>query len=134
MISIPDSHHDLLKSDIAILATTGRDGFPQVTAVWFLWDDDGFVRLSLNTVRQKVKNLLAHNECTLFLIDRANPTRTLEIRARAELAPDPNYSFADKLGKKYGADLRNMDQPGQSRVVVTLLPVKVNTLDLGKGS
>lgn len=132
MITIPETHHDLLRSDVAILATVGRDGYPQVTALWFLFDDDGLIRLSLNTARQKVKNLQAHPECTFFILDRTNPGRTVEVRARAELSPDPDYTFADKLGRKYGADVRKMDRPGEHRVVVTLHPIKVNTLDLSR--
>ena len=128
MKTVPASHQDLLTAPVAALATVGADGYPQVTGLWFLLDDDGLVRLSLNTTRQKVKNLRAHPECTLFILDPANPYRTVEIRARAELAPDPDYAFAEKLGRKYGgADLRSRDQAGESRVVVTLHPVKVNT-------
>jgi PPOX class probable F420-dependent enzyme len=123
----PESHQDLLKADVAMLATLGRDGYPQVTAIWFLFDDDGVLRLSLNTSRQKVKNLQAHPECALFILDPANPYRTMEIRARAEIAPDPDYVFAKKLGAKYGGvDLKGNDRPGETRVVVTLQPVKVN--------
>jgi PPOX class probable F420-dependent enzyme len=127
MTTFPESHRDLLTSDVAMLATIGQDGYPQVTALWFLLDDDGEVKLSLNTSRKKVNNLRAHPECTLFILDRANPYRTIEIRARAELSPDEEYAFANKLGRKYSADLRAMDRPGQSRVVLTLRPVKVNT-------
>ena len=132
MTSFPETHRDLLKSDVAILTTKGQDGYPQVTALWFLFDEDGMVRLSLNTTRQKVKNLRAHPECTLFILDRANPLRTLEIRARAEMKSDADYTFADKLGHKYGADIRKMDPPGEQRVVVTLRPTKVNATDLSK--
>jgi PPOX class probable F420-dependent enzyme len=128
MIPFPQSHQDLLKADVAILATIGHDGYPQVTALWFLFDDDGLIKLSLNTTRQKVKNLQAHPECTLFLLDRANPYRTLEVRARAEMRPDVDYAFAKKLGAKYGgADLKSNDGPGERRVVVSLQPIKVNT-------
>jgi PPOX class probable F420-dependent enzyme len=132
VITIPETHHDLLRSDVAILATIGRGGIPQVTALWFLFDDDGMIRLSLNTTRQKVKNLQVHPECTFFILDRANPARTLEVRARAELSSDPDYTFADKLGRKYGANVRMMDRPGESRVVVTLHPIKVNAIDLSR--
>ena len=128
MATFPESHQDLLKADVAMLATVGQDGYPQVTALWFLYDDDGVLKLSLNTTRQKVKNLQAHPECTLFILDTANPYRTLEVRARAELTPDPDYVFAKKLGAKYGgADLRTNDRPGETRVVVSLRPIKVNT-------
>jgi PPOX class probable F420-dependent enzyme len=128
MTTFPESHQDLLKADVAMLATIGHDSYPQVSALWFLFDDDGTLKLSLNTTRQKVKNLQAHPECTLFILDTANPYRTLEIRARAVITPDPDYTFAKKLGAKYGgADFRANDRPGETRVVVALQPIKVNT-------
>jgi len=109
-----------------MLATIGPSGYPQVTAVWFLLDDDGFVDISMKTTRQKVKNLYQHRECTLFILDRTNPGRTLEIRANAEVVPDAEYKYADKISKKYGVDIRTMDAEGESRVAVILHPVKVN--------
>ena len=128
MTTFPESHQDLLKADVAILATKGHDGYPQVTALWFLFDDDATIKLSLNTTRQKVKNLQAHPECTFFILDTANPYRTLEVRARAQIAPDLDYAFARKLGAKYvGVDLSTNDRPGETRVVVSLQPVKMNT-------
>lgn len=133
MTAFPETHRDLLASDVAILATIGRDGYPQVTALWFLFDEDGTLKLSLNTARQKVKNLRRHSECTLFILDRANPLRTLEVRARADISPDQDYAFADKLGRKYGVDLRMMDRPGEQRILVTLTPVKVNAIDMSQG-
>jgi PPOX class probable F420-dependent enzyme len=121
---IPDSHRDLLDAQVATLATIGRDGRPQLSEVWFLAEDDT-VRLSLNTSRQKTKNLQANNACTLLILDLANPYRYLEIRGDAEIEPDPDYAFADKAGAKYSADLRDRDQPGDSRVIVTLRPARV---------
>jgi PPOX class probable F420-dependent enzyme len=131
MATFPESHRDLLSTDVAMLATLGSDGFPQVTALWFLYDE-GTLRISLNTARQKTKNLRQRPECTLLILDRANPMRYLEVRARAELSPDADYAFADKVGQKYGADLRRMDRAGESRVMVTLHPVKVNAVDMGR--
>ena len=128
MATIPESHRDLLQAPVGILTTHGADGYPQVTATWFRYDDDGIIRLSLNTTRQKVKNLRMRPECTFFIIDPASPYRTIEIRARAELIDDPDYVFADRVGQKYGgADMRANDRPGEHRVVVQLTPVKVNT-------
>ena len=88
--------------------------------------EDGEIKLSLNTGRQKVKNLRQHQECTLFILDRAKPQRYLEVRANAEIAPDDDYRFANTLAAKYGGtDLRTRDKPGETRVVVTLRPVKI---------
>ena len=129
MPEIPASHRDLVESGrFAALATLGPDGFPQVTAVGFLLED-GAIKLSLNTTRQKTRNLRRHPEATLFFADPANPYRTLEVRARAVVEPDPDYAFADRLKDKYGpgGDLRGADRPGESRGAVRFVPVKVNT-------
>jgi PPOX class probable F420-dependent enzyme len=130
MATIPDSHRDLLDAPVATLATVGADGRPQLSAVWFLADSDQ-VRVSLNDSRQKTKNLAKNPAVTLFILDAANPMRYLEVRGDATLAPDDDYAFADQVGAKYGGvDLRNMDQPGESRVVVTIEPTRINAVDL----
>ena len=130
MTSIPDSHRDLLDASTAILATNGPDGRPQLSAVWFLTKADT-VHVSLNTTRQKVKNLRANPAVTLFILDPANSQRYLEIRGDAELTDDADYAFADEVGAKYGgANLRNFDGPGASRVAVTIHPARVNTIDM----
>jgi PPOX class probable F420-dependent enzyme len=125
MTSTPDSHRDLLDAQVATLATIGSDGRPQLSAVWFLADGDA-VQVSLNTTRQKVRNLRRNPACSLLILDMANPYRYLEIRGDAELADDDDYSFADRVGSKYGADLRDNDNPGESRVVVTVRPTRIH--------
>ena len=126
MTAFPESHRDLLQAPVAVLATQGADGYPHVSALWFVLDGDS-VKLSLNTTRQKTKNLQQHPECTLFILDPANPYRTMEIRARAEVVPDTNASAIALVEEKYGVDVRQNDRPGEGRVVVTLHPVKINT-------
>ena len=129
--AIPATHRDLHQTDVATLTTIGADGYPQVTELWFLRDDDGPIRLSLNSSRQKTRNLRADPRATFLIPDRANPLRTPEIRARAAIAPAPDYAFAARLGAQYGgADLRRMDRPGQERLVVTPRPVRVNAPNL----
>jgi PPOX class probable F420-dependent enzyme len=126
-MAIPASHRPLLDAPVGVLATIGPDGLPQLTALWFLFDEsDGAVRFSLNTARQKVKNLSARPEAAFLVVDPANPYRTMELRGRTEIQPDDDYAFADRVGAKYGTDLRGMDRPGERRVAVTLRPQKVN--------
>jgi PPOX class probable F420-dependent enzyme len=126
MTALPDSHQDLLDArGAAALATIGADGQPQVTAVWFIVDD-GAIKVSLNETRQKLKNLRLNPQVTLFFLDPANPFRTLEVRAVAECSPDDGHVLAGKVGSKYGADLRRMDRAGESRLAVTLHPIRVN--------
>ena len=130
MTEIPASHRDLLDAQFATLATIGPDGRPQVSEIWFLAEGDT-VRLSLNSSRQKTKNLTARPQVTLFILDLESPFRYLELRADAEVARDDDYAFADKIGAKYGgADLRTHDRPGEHRVIVTLRPVGVNAVNM----
>jgi PPOX class probable F420-dependent enzyme len=129
MPAIPASHRDLLDGQFATLGTVGPDGRPQLSEVWFLADGDR-VSISLNDSRQKTKNLQANPAASVFLLDLAVPYRYLEIRGDAEITPDDDYAFADRVGAKYDSDLRAHDQPGQSRVIVTINPTRVNAVDM----
>lgn len=125
----PDSHRDLLDARFATLATLGKDGGPQLTEVWFLFED-GEVKVSLNDSRLKTKNLVARPRCSLFILDLANPFRYLDVRGTARIEPDEDYAFADRVGAKYGADLRDHDGPGHKRVVATIEPTNVFAVDM----
>ena len=50
--TIPDSHRDLLEGDVLTLATAGEDGYPQLSEVWFVVEDDQ-IAMSLNTRRRR---------------------------------------------------------------------------------
>jgi PPOX class probable F420-dependent enzyme len=130
MTTFPESHRDLLDSQVASLATIDREGFPQVSEVWFLLADDE-LKLSLNSSRYKTANLTARPQCSLLLLDLTNPYRYLEVRGRARIDPDDDYAFAREVGAKYGADLSEHDKPGDHRVVVTIEPVRIHPVDMG---
>jgi PPOX class probable F420-dependent enzyme len=126
-MELPASHRDLLEAPgVGVLATVGPDGRPQVTAVWYLLDDDGLLKVSVKTHRQKVRNLSERPVATFLIVDPSNPVRTLEIRATTQVLPDDDYSFAERVGRKYGTDLKSLDQPSERRVMVTLRPDRVN--------
>jgi PPOX class probable F420-dependent enzyme len=133
MITIPNSHRDLLDQPVATLATIDGRGFPQQTEVWFL-HDDGEIKTSLNASRLKTRNLVKRPECSLLILDLANPYRYLVVRGTARIEPDDDYAFAKKLGDKYGgADLREHDRPGEKRVMVTIDAVNVYPVDMNAG-
>ena len=133
MTDFPASHQYLLDAQVATLGTLGADGYPQLTEVWFL-HDDGELKVSLNDSRLKTKNLAARPQCTLLILDLENPYRYLSVKGNARLEPDPDYTFADKVGAKYGgANLRDHDQPGDGRVILTIEPVRVWPVDMTGG-
>jgi PPOX class probable F420-dependent enzyme len=124
---IPDSHRDLLTPPhVAALSTIGSDGLPQVTAIWVLLDGDT-IRTSVLTSRQKYKNLVANPNATLFVVDPANPYRTLEVRAHATLDDDGELEFFERIVRHYGQDPDTFGAPRDGRVLLTLHPVRVVT-------
>jgi PPOX class probable F420-dependent enzyme len=130
MTTFPDSHRDLLDAQVATLATIDSGGLPQLTEVWFLYDE-GELKLSLHLDRHKTKNLQARPKCSLMLLDLESPHRYLEVRGRARLEPDADYVFARKIGEKYdGADLAAWDGNTHSRVVVTIEPEKIYAVNM----
>ena len=127
--TVPDSHRDLLDAGFATLATVGEDHYPQLSEVWFLAQGDQ-IAFSLNTSRQKLKNLETEPACTVLILDVANPYRYVEIRGTAVVEPDDGLEFARPVGAKYDADLREHDLPGDRRVMVRIVPVRVRAVDM----
>lgn len=127
MNTVPDSHRDILENaQVVILGTIGPEGEPQLTALWFLFEGD-VLRMSINTYRQKLKNLQRNPTASAFFIDPVTPYRTIELRGDVTIEPDPDYAFADMVAKKYGADMRAIDKPGQTRSNVTFNVHNVHT-------
>jgi PPOX class probable F420-dependent enzyme len=127
----PETHADLLDAPVATLGTIDSEGRPQLTEVWFLYDD-GELQLWLNDRRAKVRNVRERPACSLLVLDLQNPARYLEVRGRARVTPDPERAFAPKLGAKYGMDLSGIDPPGQTRVIVTIEAEKVYAVDMSR--
>jgi PPOX class probable F420-dependent enzyme len=129
MTDFPESHRDLLNTEVATLATIGGSGYPQVTEVWFL-HDDGELKLSLNDSRLKTRNLRQRPQCSLLMLDPDSPYRYLEVRGDARVEPDDGYEFARKVGAKYDSDLSVHDKPGEHRVVVTIEPTNIYPVNM----
>jgi PPOX class probable F420-dependent enzyme len=124
---IPASHRDLLDTPIPVaLATIGRSGHPQVTAIWVIVDDDTVVT-SLAGVRQKLRNLQARPQATIFVIDPSNPYRTLEIRGDVAIEPDPDLATLNRVLSAYGTDLASFPGPLEDRTTVVLHPTHIVT-------
>lgn len=127
---IPDSHRDILDQPaIAHLASLGPRGEPQTHPVWFLWDD-GRLKMSTTTDRQKFANVDRDRRVSVSILDRDNPYRYVEIRGRVvEVEPDPEKQFIDRLAKQYlDADEYPNKDPDADRVVLHLEPEHAATM------
>lgn len=128
---IPASHLDLLttKAAFASLATTTKDGWPQVTPVWIGWDGK---HVFVNTARGRVKDktLKSRRPVAMAVLDPDNPYRYLGLRGRVidETEAGADASI-DALAKKYmGVDSYPYRKPTEVRVVYTIEIVSAHAM------
>lgn len=127
MAGIPEQYRDLFdKKAFAHLATVGKGNTPQSTPVWV--DYDG-THIRINTARGRVKdkNLQANPKVALSILDPENPYRYVQVRGRvAEMTETGADAHIDALAKKYtGQDRYGLRQPGEVRVMVRIVPERV---------
>ncbi len=128
MPQIPDSHVGLVSEPHGCVITTiTPDGLAQSTAMWFLYDE-GRIRFSLLEHRKKYRNLRANPACTFFLMNPTNMGHTIEVRGTATFEPDPDKAFVTRVRAQYGAGGPPTDGPDDNRWIVTVDPVRINTV------
>jgi len=125
MSSIPEKYMDLLKEKKAFanLATLMPDGSPQVTPVWFDYND-GVIRVNTAKGRVKARNMKEGSRVALAIMDPDNPYRYIQVRGRVRRVTDGNADkHIDSLAKKYlGQDKYPFGQPGELRVIYEIEP------------
>ena len=104
MKKVPASHKDLLKDQtkaFAYLATTMKDGFPQVTPIWFNTEDD-YIMINSAEGRVKDRNMRARPLVALVIADPNDPYRYLQIQGRViGYTPEGADEHIDALSYKY---------------------------------
>ncbi len=102
MASVPETHKDLIERPIvAALATLMPDNQPQVTPVWFSYEDD-FLLVNTARGRQKDQNMSERPKVTLLIIDPENPYRYLEIRGTViEINEEEGLEHINRLSRRY---------------------------------
>ncbi|WP_328322647.1 PPOX class F420-dependent oxidoreductase [Kribbella sp. NBC_00382] len=127
-MEIPVAFHELLDSTaVAFVSTLGKQGEPQTTPLWFLWDG-GAVHISLVEGRQKLRNLRRDPRITLVVVDPARPTHYIELRGTiTDLTPDPALKLERAIAEKYTGDWTDIEPPGTPRYATTIRPAKFTT-------
>lgn len=113
----------------AVVATLNRGGDPQTSVVWFVWQDDR-VAFSSTRARQKVRNLERDPRVSLTTFDPADPYRTVEIRGVAEVSHDHDREFQIATNHRFLGVDPPPDPEATERVVVRVVPEKVNVFSI----
>ena len=125
---IPGKYLDLLtsKPELAHLSTLMRDGRPQVTPIWFSYEDD---LISLNSAKGRVKdiNMRARPQVALSIVDSGNAFRYVQIMGTVvEITEQGADEHIDQLAQKYLDKPRYpWRQPGEVRVIYRVKPDRV---------
>jgi PPOX class probable F420-dependent enzyme len=129
--TIPDKYLPILteKKAFAHIATVMADGSPQVTPVWFLYDDGRFI---VNTVRGHVKdrNMKRNPRVALSIVDPDNPYSRVSVRGKVVRTTEEGADASiDALAKKYmGVDKYPRRSPNEVRVIYEIEPTSVATM------
>lgn len=122
----------LEKPNVAVLATQSPSARLQATPVWFLYAD-GQILINTSKGRAKLRNIEAHREVALAIVDAQNPYRYVQIQGKV-VAIDPKSGAGDidrlsqrYLGKPYAYPAN--DRP-ENRVTVLIEPRRVNAQGL----
>lgn len=124
---IDERYHDLLtKPIIMALATTLSDGTPQVTPVWFSYED-GYICFNTAVGRVKDKAIKARPYVAVTIVDPQNGQRYLAIRGPVEVIDDPavGRQHINELNAKYRGDPVFPGPANQQRVKFRMAPEHV---------
>jgi PPOX class probable F420-dependent enzyme len=129
--TVPDKFLPVLKDKkaFAYLATLMPDGSPQVTPVWFFYDNGKFI---VNTARGRVKdkNMTKDARVALSISDPDNPYAHVSVRGKIVRSTEKGADASiDALAKKYlGKDKYPHRRPGEVRVVYEIEPTSISTM------
>jgi len=126
---VPAEFADLLDVELAIFATVGPSGYPQQSAIGFLWED-GVVKTSVHPSRQKFKNAVRDGKASYLLVDPREPLRGIELRGDVRVEDDPELTYLVRQGVKYGRGLEGFTHEIDNRKVLIVTPTRVRTWDL----
>ncbi len=122
---IPESHRDLLERPLIMsLATTLLDGTPQVTPVWFNYEDG---KIYFNTARGRLKDRAIKQTpyVAITIIDPDDMYRYLAIRGPVTMTEEGGREHIDLLARRYRGVERHSGPLSETRLKIALTPEHV---------
>ena len=123
---------------LAILSTVNRDGSPQSTPVWYMYDQGRF-KVTSRGDRVKVRNIRGDPRVSLVVIDTAANGDPLLVRGTAVVVETDGDDFTYTMARRYEGRRRGDREAerlieiarslGQPRVIVEITPLRVRIGD-----
>jgi PPOX class probable F420-dependent enzyme len=113
--------------NFAFVATSMKDGSPQITPTW-VDVEDNFILINTALGRLKQKNLKRDPRIALSVADNNNPYEMVTVRGEVveQVTGEDAEIHIDKLAKKYiDKDKYPGRAPGEKRVLLKIKPTKV---------
>ena len=120
----------LQKPNLAVLGTVSPAGRPQVTPVWFLYED-GHLLVNTSKGRVKLRNVEANPAVTVTVVDRDDPYRYVQIQGTVvKLDREHGARDIDRLSLRYrgGAYTYPPTDAPENRVSLLIRPIRSHTM------
>ena len=102
---------------LAVVATPGKYGLPEMTPIWFEFHDE-HIWFNGEATRAWLQRMDESRRATFFLLDPTNGWRWVQVYGRVvEVSPDPESVQFGRLAQRYG---RPLSRPVPNRVLVRI--------------
>ena len=119
---------------LGVLSTVNRDGSPQATPIWYLYDGEHF-KITSHGGRVKVRNIRREPRVTLIVTDTSGYGKYLMVRGTAEIVEEGGEEFTHTMARRYkGEDagrasaeelIEYAHSLGQPRVTIRITPQRI---------
>ncbi len=116
----------LMPSRIAMVATVGSTGMPQLTPNWYVWAD-GRLAISTTKERFKYRNLSRDDRLSVCIYSEPSAQDYVVLTGRAEVSDDESiWPITRAIVERYVAGdqvaARMTELRAQNRVIISLTP------------
>ena len=120
----------LAPTKIAVVATIGRDGMPQLTPNWYVYHDG---RIAISTTKQRVKyrNLVHDSRLAVCVMTEPLAQEYVSVRGIAEIIDDDSiWPVTEAIVRRYVRPERVQSRMEQlrkeDRIIISLRPERVH--------
>jgi PPOX class probable F420-dependent enzyme len=129
-MALPERVAEFLQNPyLAVLGTLSPTGWPQVTPVWFLYED-GYILINTSKGRAKLRNVELNPRISLTIVDPNDAYQYVQVLGKVVKFDWPNGARdIDRLSMRYRGHphrYRPGDGPG-NRVTLFIKPIRTHT-------